>query len=61
MKVAFGSDTAASYSASALAYIVSDGIDLALNVVALILLARITAQYERNFSDPMAIPAVAYS
>jgi hypothetical protein len=60
-KLALKAEDAASYTNSALADAFSDGIHIPLNIVAMILIVRITSAYCQNFSEIPAAPAVADS
>jgi len=55
MKLAVRAYEAAGYTALTVAHLFSDGIDVALNVVALMLVTSITQAYERNFVEPIRI------
>jgi hypothetical protein len=61
LKLGFKAEDAASYTNSALADLFSDGIHIPLNIVAVILISRITSAYSENFSEILAAPPVAAS
>ena len=61
LKLALKAEDAASYTNSALADSFSDGIHIPLNIVAVILVMRITSAYSENFSESPAAPPVADS
>jgi hypothetical protein len=50
-RYAFKVDETVEHAASALSFIVSDGIDVALNIVALILVTRIGVAYSENYTE----------
>ncbi len=49
MKLVSKADTLDAYKTSTIVYIVSDGIEIALNIVALMLVVRIAKAYEENY------------
>lgn len=49
-------EDASDYAMSAMVYIISDGIDVILTVVALAMITRIAAAYATNFIEPSAAP-----
>lgn len=51
-KLVMRADDASGYAASAMTYIISDGLDVILNVVALNMVTRIGAAYSRNIVEP---------
>lgn len=51
-KLVIRADDAAGYAASAITYIVSDGLDVILNIVALLLVTRIWTAYSTNIIEP---------
>lgn len=55
-KIVMRADDAEGYILSAVAYIASDGIDVALNIVSLMLVTRIGAAYSRNIVEPAGAP-----
>ena len=50
-------DSVREYTSSAMAYIVSDGFDVVLNIVALVLVSRISNAYSKNYSQRRASTA----
>lgn len=48
-KLILNADTLDGYTAATLAYLMSDGIDIALNIVALMLVLKISKAYEENY------------
>jgi hypothetical protein len=56
MKLAFRLEDAQSYANSAMADAVSDGVDIVLNIVALMLITRISRAYCKNYVEPSAGP-----
>ncbi len=52
LKLVIRADDAAGYAASAMTYIVSDGLDVILNIVALLLVTRIWTAYSINIIEP---------
>jgi len=53
-KLSMRAETTEDYAISALTYVASDGIDIILNIVALILVTRIETAYYENFSEQNA-------
>ena len=51
-KLVMRADDASGYAASAMRYIISDGLDVVLNVVALAMVTRIGTAYSRNIIEP---------
>ena len=51
-KLVMRADDASGYAASAMTYIISDGLDVILNVVALVMVTRIGIAYSQNIVDP---------
>ena len=51
-KVVMRADDASGYAGSAMTYIISDGLDVILNIVALTMVTRIGAAYSRNIVEP---------
>lgn len=54
-KLAFRLDDLDSYIASTMTYIVSDGLDVILNILALMLVTRIGMAYSRNIVEPTGV------
>ena len=52
VKAILGADTVTDYSSSTMAYIASDGFDVVLNIVALMLVTRIGNAYSKNYCRP---------
>jgi len=50
-KLVMRADDASGYAASAMTYIISDGLDVILNVVALVMVTRIGAAYSQNIVE----------
>jgi hypothetical protein len=59
LKLALKAEDAASYTHSAVADALSDGINIPLNIVAVILIRRITRAYCENVSEIPAAPPVS--
>ena len=53
-KAIIGADSVTEYSSSTMTYIVSDGFDVVLNIVALMLVTRIGNAYSKNYSQRSA-------
>jgi len=51
-KVALRANDAGDYAVSAMTYIISDGFDVILNVVALVMVTRIATAYSQNIVEP---------
>lgn len=60
MKSILGAESVKDYTASTITYMVSDGIDVALSIVALMLVTRIGSAYTRNYGQRQGASSGGY-